>query len=120
MAAHGVDEAVRGVRVVEDDLAPDRRHPDAVPVVADPADGAREVVVGGAETEAVEQRDGPRPHGGDVAEDSAHAGRRALERLDRRRMVVALGLERDREAIAQVEHARVLPRALEHARALAG
>ena len=43
-------------------------------------------------------------------------GRRALERLDRRRMVVALDLERDRLALTEVDDARVLARPLEDAR----
>jgi hypothetical protein len=34
-------------------------------------------------------------------------------------MVVALDLERDREAVAEVDHPRVLARALEHARPVA-
>ena len=68
--------------------------------------------VGRAEAEAVEQRDRPGAHRRDVAEDPADAGRGALERLDRRRVVVALDLERDRLAVAEVEHARVLARPL--------
>ena len=80
-----------------------------------PGDGAVEVVVGRAEAEQVEERDRPRAHRRDVAEDPADAGRRALERLDRRRVVVALDLERDRLALAEVEHARVLARPLQHA-----
>ena len=41
--AHRVDEAVVAVGLVEDRLAADGRDADAVPVVADAADGAREV-----------------------------------------------------------------------------
>ena len=40
--AHGVHEAVPGVRLVEDGFAADRRHADAVSVVADPLDRALE------------------------------------------------------------------------------
>ena len=50
---------------------------------------------------------GPRTHREDVADDSADAGGRALERLDRARMIVALHLERDRPAVADVDHAGV-------------
>ena len=117
--AHRVDEAVGGVGVVEDDLAADVRHSDAVAVVAYTADRAREVVVGGAEAQAVEQRHRPRPHRGDVAEDPADPGRGALEGLDRRGVVVALDLERDGQAVAEIEHSRVLAGALEDARAVA-
>jgi hypothetical protein len=67
----------------------------------------------------VEQCDRPRAHRGDVPEDAADARRGALERLDRRRVVVALDLERDGEPLTEVEDARVLPRPLEHARAVA-
>ena len=56
---------------------------DAVPVVADAGDRAPEVPVGRAEAQPVEQRDRPRAHRDDVAEDAADAGRGALERLDR-------------------------------------
>ncbi len=117
--AHRVDEAVRRVGVVEDDLAADVRHPDAVAVVAHAADRAREVVVGAAEAQPVEQCDRPGAHRGDVAQDPTDPGRRALERLDRRRMIVALGLEGDREPVAEIDDACVLSRALEDVRPLA-
>ena len=117
--AHGVDEAVRGVALVEDDLAADVRHADAVAVVADPADGAREVVVGRAEPEPVEEGDGSGAHRRDVAQDPADARRGALERLDGRGVVVALHLERDCQPVAEVEHARILARPLEDALAVA-
>ena len=116
--AHRVHERVRGVRLVEDALAADGRHADRVPVGADSRHGTREGVVGRAEAEPVEERDRARAHGDDVAEDSADPGRRALERLDRGRMVVALDLEGGRLAVAQVDHACVLARALEDARAV--
>ena len=80
-----------------------------------PATARSKCVVGRAEAEPVEQRDRPRAHRDDVAEDPADAGRRALERLDRGRVVVGLDLERDRLAVAEVEHARVLARPLQHA-----
>jgi hypothetical protein len=37
-----------------------------------------------------------------------------LERLDGGRMVVAFDLERDRKTLAEIEHARVLARPLQH------
>ena len=73
-----------------------------------------------AEPEPVEQRDRPGAHRDDVAEDPADAGRGALERLDRGRVVVRLDLERDGEAVADVDHAGVLAGALQHALALGG
>ena len=88
---------------------------EAVAVVADAGDSLLEVEVGLAEPEPVEQRDRPRAHRDHVAQDPADPGRRALERLDRGRMVVRLDLERDRGAVAEVEDSRVLARALEDA-----
>jgi hypothetical protein len=88
--------------------------------VADPRNRALEVPVGLAEPEPVEERDRPRAHRDDVAEDAADAGRGALERLDRGRVVVRLRLERDGEAAAEVDDARVLARPLQHARAARG
>src|SRR5690606_22574235 len=43
-------------------------------------------------------------------------GRRALVRLDVGRMVVALHLEDDRLAVADIDHAGILARTLDHAR----
>ena len=80
--AHRVDEAVAGVGLVEDRLAADGRHADAVAVVADAGDRAPEAPVGRAEAQAVEQRNRPRAHRDDVAQDPADPGGRALERLD--------------------------------------
>ena len=113
--AHRVHERVARVGLVEGALAADVRDADAVAVVADPRDRALEMPVGLAEAQAVEQRDRPGAHRDDVAQDPADAGRGALERLDRGRMVVRLGLERDRDAVAEVDHAGVLARPLQHA-----
>ena len=68
-------------------------------------------VVERAEADRVERRDRPRAHREDVAQDAAHAGRRALRRLDERRVVVALDLEDHREAVADRDGAGVLARA---------
>jgi hypothetical protein len=62
-----------------------------------------------AEAQRVEHGDRPRADGEDVAQDAADAGGRALERLDRARVVVRLDLERDGQAVAHVDRARVLP-----------
>ena len=48
-----------------------------------------------------------RAHGKNVANDSADAGGRALKRLDRARMIVALDLEGDGPAVADIDHAGV-------------
>jgi hypothetical protein len=116
--AHRVDEAVVAVRLVEDRLAADGRDSDAVPVVADTGNRAAEVMIRFCETKAVEQCDRPRPHGNDVAQDPADAGRGALERFDRRGMVVRLDLEGDRLSVPEIDHARVLTGPLQDAFAL--
>jgi hypothetical protein len=112
--AHRVDEAVVRVRLVEDRFAADRRDADGVPVVADSRHGAAEGVVGRAEPEPVQDRDRACAHCDDVPEDPADARGGPLERLDRRRVVVRLHLERQGLAVAEVDHARVLARALEY------
>src|SRR2546429_497002 len=101
------------------------RTAETVPVPRDPGDDAvdqpaRAWIVGIAEAQRVENGDGPRPHREDVAQDAADPRGRALERLDERRMVVALHLEDDRPAVADVDGARVLAGALEDTRALGG
>ncbi len=121
--AEHVDERIASVRLVEHDLAADGGDPDAVAVAADAAhdaveDTAASRVLDRAEAQRVEQRDGPRAHREDVADDAADAGRRALIRLDERRMIVRLDLEHRREAVADVDGARVLARPLQHARTL--
>ena len=104
---------------MEERLAADGGDADRVAVGADSGDRPVERVPGLAEAQPVEQRDRPRAHRDDVSEDPADPGRRALEGLDRARVVVRLDLEGDRLAVAEVEHAGVLARPLEHALALA-
>ena len=74
-------------------------------------------VVERAEAQRVQQRDRPRAHREDVADDAADAGRRALIGLDERRVVVRLDLEDGGQAVADVDGAGVLARALHDARA---
>jgi hypothetical protein len=73
------------------------------------------VVVWLAEAQPVEERDRPRAHRDDVAQDSADPGGGALEGLDRGRVVVALDLEGDGLALAEVDDSRVLTGALQDA-----
>jgi hypothetical protein len=113
---HGVDEDVAVVTRVEGHVAADRGHADAVAVAADAVDDAFDQVRGlrvvrPAEAQRIQQRDGPGAHGEHVPQDAAHARRRALLGLDVRRMVVALHLEHDDPAVADVDHAGVLARA---------
>ena len=104
------------VALVERDLAADRRDADAVAVAADAGDDAGEDAarlrgVERAEAQRVEQRNRPRAHREDVADDAADAGRRALIRLDERRMVVRFDLEDGGQAVADVDGAGVFTRA---------
>jgi hypothetical protein len=91
--AHRVDEAVGLVGVLEVDLAADGAHADRVAVVADAGDRLLEQVARPrrardlAEAQRVEDRDRPRADREDVAQDAADAGRGALERLDRARVL---------------------------------
>src|ERR1700761_6705827 len=71
-----------------------------------------------AEAQGVEARDRPRPHGEDIAQDTADASGRALIRLDVARVVVALHLEHHRLPVTDVDDAGVLARALDHPRRL--
>jgi hypothetical protein len=115
----GVDEAVAGIGPVEAQLARDRRHAEGVGVAADARhDAAQEPerarVVDRAEGERVHRRDRPRPHGEDVAQDAADAGRRALVGLDVGGVVVALHLEDHGLPVADVDDAGILARPLDH------
>ena len=121
--AHGVDQAVGLVGALEVDLAADGGHADGVAVVADAGHRAVQQVERArrlqlAEAQRVQDRDRPRADREHVAQDAADARGRALERLDRGRVVVRLDLERDRHAVAHVHRARVLARAHQQVRAL--
>ena len=114
--AQHVDERVGRVAVVEGQFAADRRHAHRVAVARDARDDALDepalARVGQiAEEERVHDREGPRAHREDVAQDAAHAGRGPLVGLDRRRVVVALDADRDRDAVAGVDNPGVLARA---------
>ena len=119
--AEHVDQRIARVRRLEHDFAADRRDADAVAVAGDAGDHAFEEAaragrVEGAEAQRVQQRDRPRAHREDVADDAADAGRRALVRLDERRVVVRLDLEDRRQALADVDRAGILARPLQHLR----
>ena len=117
--AHGVDQRVLRVLLRKEGVSSDGGHAHAVAVVADAGDGAAEGEVGLAEAQPVEERHRTRTHGGHIPEDAADSRRRALEGLDRRRMIMALYLERDRLTFAEVDDTCVLAGPLEHARAVA-
>ena len=118
----GVDQAVAVVGGVEAQLAADGRHAESVAVAADAGDDAVDEAAGLrvrrlAEGEGVHRGDRPGAHGEDVAEDAADAGGGALVGLDVGRVVVALHLEDERLAVADVDDAGVLAGAADHLRA---
>ncbi len=104
--AADVDEAVARVRRIEEDAAGNGRDADAVPVVADARHHSSDEVLGQLhpgrrlskfrrpEEQRIDQGDGLRAHGQNVAHDSTDAGGRSSVRLDGRRMVVAFHPER--------------------------
>jgi hypothetical protein len=69
-----------------------------------------------AEAQRIHRCDRPRAHGEDVAQNAADTGRRTLVGLDVGRVVVALHLEDDAVAVADVDHAGILARALDDLR----
>ncbi len=104
---------------MEAHLAAHRGHAERIAVAADARHHAghempRLGVLGIAEGERVEAGDRPRAHGEHVAQDAADPRGRALVGLDVARVVVALHLEDHRQPVTDVDHARVLARALDH------
>src|SRR5580698_4420261 len=71
-----------------------------------------------AKAQRVEAGDRTRTHREHVSQDASDAGGRALIRLDVAWMVVALHLEDHRLAVADVDHAGILARPLDHPRPL--
>ncbi len=114
-----VHQRIAVVALFEDALAADGGNAEAVAIVRDARNNAFENSaiardIERAEAYRVHHRDGPRAHGENIAQDAAHAGGRALERLDEARMVVRFDFERDRVAVADVDDAGVLARPLQH------
>ena len=108
-----VYKRIAGVGFVAIDLAADCRNSDAVAVVGDARDDAREKsaicgVGDRAETQGVHAKDRPGAHCEDVADDAADPGSRALERFHGAGMVVTLHFEGDSPAVSDVDNACVL------------
>src|SRR2546425_267243 len=123
--AHHVDERVARVLGREGDLAADGGAAEAVAVPADAGHDALDQpaclrVVRLAEAERIEEGDGAGAHREDVPQDSAHPGGGALEGLDERGVIVALDLEDDGPAVADVDDAGILAGPLQHVRARLG
>src|ERR1700756_4551435 len=75
-------------------------------------------MVRAAEAQRIEDRDRPRPHREDVAQNAADPGRRALIGLDEGRVIVALHLEDAGLAVADIDDAGVFAWALDDPRGL--
>ena len=123
--AESVHQRVGSVAGVEVEVAAHGGHADAVAVKSDAADdafgnGAILRVIGRAEAQRVQDGEGARAHGEDVAQDAAHAGGRALEGLNEAGVVVRLDFEDGGQPVADVHHAGVLARALQDLRAAGG
>src|SRR5205823_8782494 len=111
--AHGIDERVAAVAGMKVGFAAHGGDADAVAVARDAADNAAEEVtvarlIQRPEAQRIQQRDGPRAHGKDVADDATHARGCALVRLHSAGMVMALDLEHESLPVANVHRAGVL------------
>ena len=74
-------------------------------------------IIGTAEARRIEDRDRPRAHRENVAQNAADAGRRTLVGLDKRWVVVALDFEHDRVAVADIHDPGILTWAADDAAA---
>ena len=115
--AHGVNEWILRVSVIEGKPTAHRRTSKTVAVGADAGDHSFEEMsiaafVKRAEMEVVEDGDGTGAHGENITKDAADAGGGPLKGLDRRRMVVRFDLENDRQSVANVDGPRIFARAL--------
>ena len=122
---HGVHQRVAGVAGIEGHLTAHGGHAHAVAVVGDACHHALHqahvaLIFQGPKAQGIEQGNRPGTHGEDVAQDAAHTRGRPLERLHRRGVVVALDLEGQALALAQIHHAGVLARAHQDAGASGG
>ncbi len=101
--------------MVEDDLSPDGRHPDAVAIVRDSGDDLLEEVavlllVEGAEVERVHQGDRTGAHGEDVADDPADTGGGTVVGVHVAWVVVALHRDGESAGIAEPHDSGVITR----------
>ena len=133
MAKHAqreyVHQRITVVAGFENRLAAHRRHTKTITVMRDAADYAFEDaliavaklrVVEWAETQRIQDRERPRAHGKNVAQNTTDAGSRSLKRFDEAGMIVRLDLERDGIAIANIDNPRVLAGADQNAITLSG
>ncbi len=116
---HRIDQDVAVIAGVETHLPADRWHAERIAIAADARDHARHQMprfrmLRRAEAQCIEAGDRPCPHREHIAQNAADTGGRALIGLDVARMVVALHLEHDGLAVADVDHPGILARPLDH------
>ncbi|MNC35452.1 hypothetical protein D3C75_839370 [compost metagenome] len=85
--AHGIDQRIAVIAVVEHNFAADSRNPDTVTITCDPGYNMLEqifypVTLKLPETQRVKQRNRSCTHGENIADNPAHPGSRALIRLN--------------------------------------
>ena len=122
---HRIDQDVAVIAGVETHLPADGRNTKGITVAADAGNHARHQMprlrmFRRAKAQGVEAGDRARAHREHVAQDAADPGGRALIGLDVARMVVALHLEHDGLAVADVDHAGILAGSLDHPRRRGG
>src|SRR6516164_6411763 len=96
-------------------LRRDRRLPCPVRAKPDSRGGCRSASDNRSKPQGIHDRDRPRAHSENVTQNAAHTGRRALKRLDKRRMVMRLDLEGARPPVPNIDDPGVLSRPLQHA-----
>ncbi len=74
----------------------------------------------GPKRSEVHDREGPRAHGEDIAQNTADPGSGSLKRLDKRRVIVRLDLESAGPSIADIDDAGIFARALHYEAAASG
>ncbi len=121
----GVHEAIAVIGCVEAHFAANGWHAETVAIATDTFDDAVHKLAGlgvvrAAKAERVHRSNRARAHGEDIAQNAADAGGRTLVGFDVGGVVVALHLEDQRLAIADVDHACVLARAANHLWAVGG
>ena len=115
--SHSVDEDVAVIASVKLGFASNRRNADTVTIAANTVNNARHQracfrVVRLAKAQCVDQCNRARAHCEYIAQDTTNTCRRALIRLDVRRVVVALHFEDRCLTVANIDDTSILARAL--------
>ncbi|MNW51504.1 hypothetical protein D3C74_289910 [compost metagenome] len=119
--AHGIDQRIAVIAVVEHNFAAHCRNPDTVAITSDTGYDMLEQILDPVafklpETQGVQQRHRSCTHGENVPDNPAHPGRRALVRLNCRRMVMAFNFEYNSLIVSDIYDPGAFPRSHQHAR----